>query len=72
MLRGKNCHVAIIKKIDMRVEIGMRDCLRNNDIYYGGVKINNTESKFSNFVSIDTQVHSNVASLTLPFHELSL
>ena len=28
-------------------------------------------SKFSNFASIDTQVHSNVASLTLPFHELS-
>ena len=24
-------------KIDVRVEIGMRDCLRNNDIYYGGL-----------------------------------
>ena len=27
----------IIKKIDVQVEIGMRDCLRNNDIYYGGL-----------------------------------
>ena len=25
------------KKIDVRVEIGMRDCLRNNDIYYCGL-----------------------------------
>ena len=31
MLGDKNCHMAI------RVEIGMRDCLRNNDIYYGGL-----------------------------------
>ena len=34
MLGDKNCHMAI------RVEIGMRDCLRNNDIYYGGLREN--------------------------------
>ena len=27
-------------KIDMWVEIGTRDCLRNNDIYYGGLREN--------------------------------
>ena len=32
MLREKNCRVTIIKKIDVWVEIGMRDCLRNNGI----------------------------------------
>ena len=32
--KKKICRVAIIK----RVEIGMHDCLRNNDIYYGGLK----------------------------------
>ena len=40
------------------------------------VKINKTEFAFSNFPSIgyknSTQVHSNVASLTLSFHKLSL
>ena len=30
----ENCYVTII----MRVEIGMRDCLRNNDIYYDGLR----------------------------------
>ena len=29
----KKCRVTIIKKIDVRVEIGMRDCLWNDDIY---------------------------------------
>ena len=29
--RGKNCCVTIIIKTDVWVEIGMRDCLRNND-----------------------------------------
>ena len=33
MLGKKKWRMAIIKKIDVRVEIGMRDCLRNNDIY---------------------------------------
>ena len=32
--KKKNCRVAIIK----RVKIGMHDCMRNNDIYYGGLK----------------------------------
>ena len=37
MLGEKNCRVTIIKKIDVRVEFGMCDCLRNNDIYYCGL-----------------------------------
>ena len=28
-----------IIKIVMRVEIGMRDCLRNDDIYYYGIRV---------------------------------
>ena len=28
-------------KIYVRVEIGMCDCLRNNDIYYGGLTAGN-------------------------------
>ena len=39
MFGEKNCRVTIIKKIDMQVEICMLDCLRNNDIYYCGLRL---------------------------------
>ena len=35
----KNCHVTIIIKTVVQLEIGMYNCLRNNDIYYCGLSV---------------------------------